>query len=132
MTDFAWLIEAPGQRYLGTQEIGHYPDFFWTEHATRATRFMSRWQADGVMMALRRMRPDLFAFMATLGEARAVEHGWLADEPPFDIETARECPKCGLEAKALLHRFCTATVCPVRDALKARTPPDAGISGGRG
>lgn len=25
MTDFAWVIEAPGQNYLATREIGHPP-----------------------------------------------------------------------------------------------------------
>ena len=78
MTAFAWLIEAPGQRYLGTRDIGHYPDFYWTPNANRATRFYSSAQADGVMMAVRRMDPKLFAFAANLGEARPVEHGWIA------------------------------------------------------
>lgn len=38
----------------------------------------------------------------------------------FDIATATECPKCGLQAKTLLHRFCTHKVCPVREALAAK------------
>lgn len=38
------------------------------------------------------------------------------------------CPKCGLEAKTLLHGFCTHKECPVRNAAgalrpAARTPP---------
>jgi hypothetical protein len=27
------------------------------------------------------------------------------------------CPKCALEAKSMLHRFCQNDPCPVRDAL---------------
>jgi hypothetical protein len=38
----------------------------------------------------------------------------------FDIATATECPKCGLQAKTLLHRFCTHKACPVREALAAK------------
>lgn len=33
-----------------------------------------------------------------------------------------ECPKCGLKAETLLHRFCTHAPCPIRDALNARIP----------
>lgn len=120
MTFFAWLIEAPGQRYLATREIGHNPHFYWTEVAGRATRFASSWQADGVMMSVRQLNPDLFAFAANLGEAKPVEHAWLGGPVPFDIDTATECPKCGLEAKSLTHRFCQYPVCPVRDALAAK------------
>lgn len=40
----------------------------------------------------------------------------------FDIKTATECPKCGLEAKTLLHRFCTHAACPVREGLKELAP----------
>lgn len=79
MSDFAWLIEAPGARYLGTRDIGHYPEFYWTTDAAKATRFMSSIQADGVMMAVRRLAPELWAFAANLGEARPTEHGWLDD-----------------------------------------------------
>jgi hypothetical protein len=44
--------------------------------------------------------------------------------PDFDIRTATACPKCALEAKTLLHRFCTHADCPVRAALKApKTAP---------
>lgn len=76
MTDFAWLIEAPGQNYLATREIGHHPEFFWSRDHARAVRFISAEQAYGVMMAVRRMEPALWAFAANLGEARPVEHGW--------------------------------------------------------
>lgn len=78
MTDFAWLIEAPGQRYLGTQVIGHDPRFFWTPDAAKALRFMSYEQADGVAMAVRKLAPDLWGFALTLGEAWPREHGWIA------------------------------------------------------
>ena len=78
MTDFAWLIEAPGPMYLRTRTIGHHPDFGWTHEANEALRFISKDQADGVMMAVRRMEPALFAFESTLGNAWPREHGWLA------------------------------------------------------
>jgi len=76
MTNFAWLIEAPGAHYLGTREIAHFPEFYWTMDHAQATRFYSREQADGVMMAVRRLDPEMFAFAVNLGDARPVEHGW--------------------------------------------------------
>ena len=33
------------------------------------------------------------------------------------IKSATKCPKCALEAKTLLHRFCQHADCPVRSAL---------------
>ena len=84
MTDFAWLIEAPGPMYLRTRTIGHHPDFGWTHEANEALRFISKDQADGVMMAVRRMEPALFAFESTLGNAWPREHGWLALATPPD------------------------------------------------
>lgn len=33
------------------------------------------------------------------------------------VKLMTSCPKCGLEAKTLLHRFCTHKECPVRDAV---------------
>lgn len=82
--DFAWVIEAPGQHYLATRDIGHHPEFFWTKDHLRAVRFISAAQADGVMMAVRRMAPELWAFALNLGEAKPVEHGWLnaLPQPP--------------------------------------------------
>jgi hypothetical protein len=67
---FAWLIEAPGARYLGTREIGHDPRFFWTTEHSKALRFVSKDAADGAMMAIRALAPELWAFAANLGEAR--------------------------------------------------------------
>lgn len=81
MTDFAWLIEAPGQNYLGTREIAYYPEFHWTKDHNAALRFISKEQADGVMMVVRRVCPELFAFAVNLGDARPVEHGWIAAKP---------------------------------------------------
>jgi hypothetical protein len=77
MNDFSWLIEAPGQNYLATREIGHDPRFFWTNDHAKAIRFISKEQADGVMMAVRQLAPELWAFAMNLGEARPVEHAWL-------------------------------------------------------
>lgn len=77
-TDFAWLIEAPGARYLGVREFPKYCfEFFWATDHEQATRFYSEAQADGVMMAVRRMEPALFAFAVNLGDARPIEHGWI-------------------------------------------------------
>ena len=74
---FAWLIEAPGARYLGTHEIGHDPRFFWTVDHTKALRFVSKDAADGAMMAIRALAPELWAFAVNLGEARPTEHAWI-------------------------------------------------------
>lgn len=80
MSDFAWVIEAPGQNYLGARAIGYYPEFFWTRDHERAIRFVSQKQADSVMMAVRQAVPELWAFALTLGEARPIEHAWIADK----------------------------------------------------
>jgi hypothetical protein len=74
---FAWLIEAPGARYLGTREIGHDPRFFWTIEHSKALRFVSKDAADGAMMAIRALAPELWAFAVNLGEARPTEHAWV-------------------------------------------------------
>lgn len=87
----AWLIEAPGPRYLGTREIGHSNSFYWTADANAATRFADAKQADGVMMAVRQLEPSLFAFAVLLGDAWPREHKWLARlcaEPPRVDQTA--------------------------------------------
>lgn len=80
MSEYAWLIEAPGQRYLGTRRLGR-DEFFWTQDHHAATRFMSEAQADGVMMAVREANPDLFAFARNIGDARPTEHAWLLSPP---------------------------------------------------
>lgn len=90
MTQFIWLIEAPGQNYLGTREIGHFPQFYWTSDANKALRFMSKEQADGVMMAVRRLEPSLWAFAVNLGDAWPREHGWLYEARPAPaVENSR-------------------------------------------
>lgn len=71
----AWLVEAPGPRYLATRKVGR-DEFYWSVNVSQATRFWSREQADGVMMALRELSPDLFAFAATLGDAWPREKGF--------------------------------------------------------
>lgn len=77
MTDFAWLIEAPGPYYLEARELGHMYDFHWTRDPNRALRFHSEKQADATMMALRTTQPALFGFAKNLTDPRAIEHGWL-------------------------------------------------------
>lgn len=81
-SDFRWLIEAPGPRYLSVQRLNLSDNFKWTEDHDKAIRFMSKEQADAVMMAVRQidrqyMGEHLFNFETTLGNARPVEHGWL-------------------------------------------------------
>jgi len=90
--DFRWLIEAPGQRYLSTRRLG-CDEFFWTEDHNRALAFRTREQADGLMMAVRQMDRQingfdkgLFAFEVTLGDAKAVEHGWMTARSPQECE----------------------------------------------
>jgi len=53
-------------------------DFIWVQDHNRALCFKTQEQADLTMMAIRQLNGDLFAFAATLGEASAVEHGWLS------------------------------------------------------
>lgn len=88
MTGFAWLIEAPGQNYLGVRELtGH--KFYWTKDHDAALRLSSEEQADGVMMAVRQLNPDLFGFAVTLGEAKPVKHNWL--DPAMCESDEEEC-----------------------------------------
>lgn len=85
--DFRWLIEAPGARYLAVQRLHMSNSFEWTTDHDKALAFRSHDQADELMMAVRQMDRQingfdkgLFAFEASLGNARAVEHAWL-DRP---------------------------------------------------
>lgn len=80
MTDFAWLIEAPGQNYLAVRKAGLTPRFHWTDDANKALRFWSREQADLTAAAVRQLNPDLWAFASLLGEAWPHQHGWLESE----------------------------------------------------
>lgn len=87
MSDFRWLIEAPGPRYLGVQRLSMMDNFEWTSDHDKALAFRSKDQADALMMAVRQMDRQingfdkgLFGFEASLGNAKAVEHGWLG--PP--------------------------------------------------
>ena len=78
MADFAWLIEAPGARYLAARELGHQYDFHWTDDANKALRFFSENQCDKVRGAIRQMQPRLFDFEHTLGNAWPRQHGYLS------------------------------------------------------
>lgn len=96
MTDFRWLIEAPGPRYLAVQRLTGSSSFEWTADHDKALAFRSEAQADDMLTALRQMDRDfdshknhgklswgeLFAFEPTLGNAKAVEHGWIAPLTP--------------------------------------------------
>lgn len=82
MTDFRWLIEAPGPRYLGVRKLSSRHDFVWTAQHDLAIQFASQEQADLTMMALRDLNRELFGFEATLGPAQPVEHGWMDPSGP--------------------------------------------------
>lgn len=82
--DFRWLIEAPGPRYLAVQRLRQSDNFEWTADHDKALAFRTSEQADALMMAVRQMDRQingfdkgLFGFEVSLGNARAVEHGWL-------------------------------------------------------
>jgi hypothetical protein len=79
MTDFAWLIEAPGARYLAVRQLSsNKPDFTWTMDANKALRFWSKEQADLTAGGVRALQPDLWGFALTLGEAWPREHGFVS------------------------------------------------------
>ncbi len=100
--DFRWLIEAPGQRYLAVQRLHMSDNFEWTTDHDKAIAFRSEEQADALMMAVRQMdrelcnvrtgvdKHGLFSFEATLGNAWAREHGWLARSPHSGKSDGRE------------------------------------------
>ena len=89
MTDFRWLIEAPGQRYLAARKLGNH-EFYWTQDHNKAIAFRDEAQADMTMMTIRDLAPALFDFERTLGSAAAIEHGWMSErhELPGHAETA--------------------------------------------
>jgi hypothetical protein len=71
----AWLIEAPGARWLAVRQPGvPGTDFHWTHDANAAVAFTSRESADGAMEGLRTRAPDLFAFEGLLGNAFPSQH----------------------------------------------------------
>ena len=76
MSDFRWIIEAPGQNYFAARKLGQNYGFYWTRDHDKALYFMSEAQADATMMAVRELAPALFGFAVTLGDAKPVEHGW--------------------------------------------------------
>jgi len=64
-------------------------NFEWTIDHDRALAFRTRDQADALMMAVRQMDRQingfdkgLFGFEASLGNAAAVEHGWMTPTLP--------------------------------------------------
>lgn len=77
MGDFRWLIEAPGPRYLATRRFSTFAELTWTADHDKALCFKNHEQADALMLSVRDLKPDLFGFEKTLGNARAVEHGWM-------------------------------------------------------
>lgn len=88
--EFAWLIEAPGQRYLAVQNLSSHSNFIWSQDHNEAIRFYTKEQATGVIEALRTFdriyQSGMFTFQDTLGPAQAVEHGWMGG--PSDAAAA--------------------------------------------
>lgn len=75
MANFAWLIEAPGPSYLSARKLGSIYEFFWSNNHDQGIRFLNGTQADLVMMAVREMAPQLFAWPGPQ-YPKPVEHGW--------------------------------------------------------
>jgi hypothetical protein len=92
MSKFHWVIEAPGHYYLAVQRLSQSDNFEWTADHSKALKFCSSEQADALMMAVRQMDRELesrksngqlswgrlFSFEPSLGNAKAIEHGWMA------------------------------------------------------
>jgi hypothetical protein len=76
MPHSAWLIEAPGPRYLAMKQRDGEAVFEWTPNFERSLVFSSGAHASDMISALRQMSPQLFGFERTLGSARAVENTW--------------------------------------------------------
>jgi hypothetical protein len=116
-TQFAWLIEAPGARYLGARHLGRY-EFFWTEDHAKALRFHDETQADLTMMTVRDLKPDLFAFAALLGDAKAVEHGWIVSVAetvaPSERLNAKPLPSLAIPAGFEPATLCLEGRCSIR------------------
>lgn len=95
MSDFRWLIEAPGQMYLAVQRLSQSDNFIWTANHDKALAFRSEDQAHALMMAVKQLALQLgntvsyplFGFEASLGNAKAVEHAWASDHAyPVDTQ----------------------------------------------
>ncbi len=52
MSDFRWLIEAPGPRYLAVQRLRMSDSFEWTTDHDKALAFRSQDQADQTRLAV--------------------------------------------------------------------------------
>lgn len=73
MSIYGWYIEAPGPHWLGVRKLG-VDEFFWAKNQDAAIAFLTKEAADGVMMAVKRMAPELFAFAVPLGDAVIVDY----------------------------------------------------------
>jgi hypothetical protein len=71
----AWLIEAPGRMFLGACSR----QFTWTADWNKAIRFVSKEQADDVMMAVRELCRDMFP--DAFGVPKPTEHSWFDTSP---------------------------------------------------
>lgn len=75
--NFSWLIEAPGSYYLCTRQLGGMWEFYWSKSHDKAIRFYDEIQADSVMMSVRCLKKDLFAFDSLLEAAKPTTHIWI-------------------------------------------------------
>lgn len=127
--DFRWLIEAPGTKYLAVVRFDPSTHFEWTNDANKAIAFRSKEQCDDVLDALRQIDRTLegrenggklswgklFAFEPTIGNARAVEHGW-HQLPSLASLTEGETQRCA--CKGICEAEATGGTCP--NALAAK------------
>ena len=70
---YDWVIEAPGNSYLGLYESSLYDSspsaFCWVKDSNEALRFSSLSQCRTALKALKAAIPALFAFGPLLGDA---------------------------------------------------------------
>lgn len=74
MTEYSWLIEAPGLYYLEVTKDGY---FGWTLDPHRALRLHSSAQANAFIAGMMKAKPELFVFARLLSDAKAIEHGFM-------------------------------------------------------
>ena len=64
MSDFRWLIEAPGPRYLAVQRLRMSDSFEWTTDHDKALAFRSQDQADALRVEIEAVGADPAKFLA--------------------------------------------------------------------
>lgn len=129
---FAWLVEAPGSRYLSARVIDYGYNFHWTTKHEKALRFFDKKQADLSMMSIRALVPALFDFEHTLGNAQIVEHKWMAKQivPLVESKTHSALDKLApLSEDEAVVIFCTAKASWMRENQNLALSPSYASSG---